>query len=70
MNKSKLNAQQLLAAVNCRDNRPTVLPGTNVILDDAARKEWFDLVCERMEKHGIKEPLQIKEFCDVAGVPD
>jgi hypothetical protein len=37
--------------------------------DDPAYKLWYDLVCSEIQRLGVIDPGQIKEFCDRAGVP-
>jgi hypothetical protein len=49
--------------------RPTVLPGTRVILDQEQAKWWFSKVTEEMNGLRLNEG-QIQAFCDLAGVPD
>lgn len=60
----KLAARQLLA------QRPLVIPGTRAIPNETARREWFDSVFAEMRIHAVNTPREIKEFCDLAGVPD
>jgi hypothetical protein len=66
---SKLTAEQIAAAQGLLENRPPVLPGTRVILDDAARKQWYDNVTATMERLGLDQD-DVNQFCDLAGVPD
>lgn len=46
-----------------------MLPGMGVILHDPAYNLWYDLVCSEMQRLGVVDPSQVKEFCDRAGVP-
>lgn len=63
--RARTKARQLLA------ERPEVVPGTCTIIDSAAAKKWFDLVCAAAAKLDIEaEPRAMSEFCDIAGVPD
>lgn len=59
----KARAAQLLK------ERPTVLPGTRVILDAKKQADWFARVNAAMRelKVGTRD---VSTFCDLAGVPD
>jgi hypothetical protein len=67
---SSLNKTQITTASKLRQDRPAVLPGTNVILDTAAREEWYSRVTAQMNATGATLPRQVHEFCDLAGVPN
>lgn len=47
--------------------RPTVLPGTRVILDDAERKRWNAAVTAAMRAENVADK-DVATFCDQAGV--
>jgi hypothetical protein len=65
----RLSLSQRDAAVALRTQRPPVLEGTRVILDDQDRKAWYDAVYSEMERIELPKSL-VNAFCDVAGVPD
>ncbi len=54
-----------------KEARPAVLPKTNVILDDTARKVWFDCVSEVAAVLARDNSrFDRTRFFDRAGVPD
>ncbi len=57
-----LNGRQRVAAASLLKRRPAL------VLDDAAYQFWYDLVCSEMQRLGIVDPGQVKEFCGRAGV--
>lgn len=65
-----LSVTQAAAARLLRIDRPTTIPGTNVILSDTARAEWYSKVMAEMQRLGVNTPELTHEFCNVAGVPD
>lgn len=65
-----LTETQVKAAQEMRTLRPAVIPGTNVIPDDAQRRAWYKQVTATMERVGISGlSRDIEEFCNIAGVP-
>lgn len=69
-NKSSLTKEQIEAASRLLEERPLVLPGTRVILNDRKRVIWYNKVTRTMKELKIIEAVAVKEFCDLAGVPD
>jgi hypothetical protein len=65
----RLAQEQRDAAIALLERRPTVLPGTRVILDRAEAVSWFREVTATMNRLKLPESLT-DAFCDVAGVPD
>jgi hypothetical protein len=65
----RLTREQRDAATTLLERRPTVLPGTRVILDRAEAVSWFREVTATMGKLELPGNL-VDAFCDVAGVPD
>lgn len=63
-----LTIKQTTAAVKLLESRPTVIPGTCVIVDDGARQAYYDLVVETMRDLAIPE-ADFNQFCDLCGVP-
>jgi hypothetical protein len=51
--------------------RPDVIPGTNVIPDDTARKVWYQ-ACSEVSKVCARENslFNASKFFDACGVPD
>ena len=67
--RKKLNAVARAAAEGLLNRRPAVVAGTRVIIDEAAKKVWFDEVAAKMAELNL--PAQhVGPFCDLAGVPD
>lgn len=67
--RKQLNATQRAAAEGLLNRRPAVVAGTRVIIDEAAKKVWFDEVAATMQRLDMPAKL-VEPFCDVAGVPD
>lgn len=67
--EGRLTSAHRLAARSLRLQRPPVLTGTRVIVDDAQRKAWYEQVTKTMQKLAIPGK-QVNAFCDLAGVPD
>jgi hypothetical protein len=65
-----LNATQTLAAAELLKNRPAVIEGTRVIVNDGQRARYYSEVEKVMRSVGIKDQAAVNEFCDLAGVPD
>ena len=63
-----LNGRQRIAAASMLKRRPELLRGMHAVLDDSAYKLWFEVVCSEMQRLGIVDPRQVKEFCERAGV--
>ena len=64
-----LNGRQRVAAASLLKKRDALWAGTRMMPDDPAYKLWIDLVCSEIQRLGVIDPGQIKEFCDRAGVP-
>lgn len=64
-----LTKKQRRSARKLRQQRPTVIPGTNVVVDEAQRKAWFHRITAAMKTHNVI-PSDAHAFCDIAGVPD
>lgn len=65
----RLTEAQRAAAIALKTERPAVIEGTNVIADDDERRAWYLKVRQRMKERNVSDML-VKEFCDLAGVPD
>jgi hypothetical protein len=67
-----LTAEQCDAARRLLARRPPVLPGTRVIVEEAARRAWYARVTDTMRqvKVDLAAPADVAAFCDLAGVPD
>lgn len=68
--KSVLNAEQRAAAEKMCSERPTVFPGTKVIIDDAERLRWYNKVVDQMTTLSVEGSQMVAEFCDIAGVSE
>lgn len=67
--RRSLTATQRAAADALLHRRPAVVAGTRVIIDETAKKVWFDEVAAKMAELNL--PAQyVGPFCDLAGVPD
>ena len=64
-----LNGRQRVAAASLLKKRDALWASTPMMPDDPAYKLWYDLVCSEIQRLGVIDPGQIKEFCDRAGVP-
>lgn len=64
-----LSGRQRVAAASLLKRRPVVQPEAGVILDDSAYNLWYDLVYSEMQRLGVIDPDQVREFCERAGVP-
>lgn len=67
---STLNTDQAAAARRLLEARPPVLPGTRAILNRPRAIAWYHAVSSAMVAWGVKDPDQVREFCDLAGVAD
>ena len=63
-----LNGRQRVAAASLLKKRDALLAGTHVVPDDPTYKLWFDLVCSELQRLGVIDPGQVREFCARAGV--
>lgn len=64
-----LNSRQRVTAASLLKRRPEAPPETRAILDDEAYRLWYDLVCGEMQRLGVVDPRQVREFFDRAGAP-
>lgn len=64
-----LTEAQKEAAAKLREMRPAVLDGTNIVLNDRDRADWYRNVSATMSNHGIYDDVRVAAFCDIAGVP-
>lgn len=67
---SQLNEHQRKVAGILRLARGEVLPGTNVVIDEAQRMRWYQTVNEAADGLEFDSIGQVTEFMDLAGVPD
>lgn len=63
-----LTRAQLAAAQHLRAVRPDVVPGTDAIIGDRARSDWYRRVTNTMRDVGVSDKETIQEFCNAAGV--
>lgn len=61
---------QVRAAQICLEARPEVIPGTNVVIHEAAKTVWYNQVHDAMKAVDIKTAQEVHDFCNLAGVPD
>lgn len=69
MSKTKLTRIQRALAKSLFIARPGVLPGTRVIPGTKKREAWYAKVREAMIREKVPDAC-VREFCDIAGVPD
>lgn len=65
-----LNNVQMFAALLLRTRRPAVIPGTRAIISEQERNVWNQEVTDSMKRVGVRNPADIEDFCDSAGVAD
>ena len=70
MSTTTLTPLQRGAASHLFAIRPPVVPGTRVVLSNKMREHWYGEVTDTMHKQKVTSPEQVKEFCDLAGVPE
>ena len=63
-----LNGRQRVTAASLLKKRPALRPETCMLPDDAAYRLWSDLVCSEMQRLGVIDAGQIREFCERAGM--
>lgn len=66
----RLTKEEAARASKLFQERPPVLPGTRVILDDGQRAAWYARVTQEIKALKIQDSRAMSEFCDLAGVPD
>ena len=64
-----LNGRQRVAAASLLKKRDALWAGTRMLPEDPAYRLWYELVCSEIQRLGVIDPAQIKEFCGRAGVP-
>lgn len=63
-----LSARQRVAAVSLLRMRAALL-AEGVIEDASGYELWCELVCSEMQRLGVVDAGQVREFCERAGVP-
>ncbi len=63
-----LNERQRVAAASLLKKRDALMADTHVVPGDPAYKLWYELVCSELQRLGVIDPVQVKEFCARAGV--
>jgi hypothetical protein len=69
MSRPLLSARQRVAAASLLKRRPALPPAADGSADEAAYRLWSALVCSEIQRLGLFDPGQVKEFCHRAGLP-
>jgi hypothetical protein len=66
-NLKHLSETQAAAADALRTVQLATAEGTNTLVGDKRRLEWYALLSKELSEHKVCEPEQTKEFCERAG---
>lgn len=65
-----LTKDQIEAAQALFNSRPPVIPGTRVVIKQSERNRWYQRITDAMAALGVHDADAVREFCDLAGLPD
>ena len=64
-----LTEKQKKAARTMLKRRPPTISSTRIVINREKREAWYAAVRRTMDQLGV-ENIDVREFCDIAGVPD